>query len=425
MSHTVTELCEYAEERIGPAKSPVPFAALLTFTFVLLIAPQTIHPVLGVLRIALLAVGVAILANFWDRSARGAPLFELPRGSWPAIALGAWALVTAPMSYWPGGSIDLFLEMFSKSIIVFLLIPQIVDTRRRLRRLLVFLCVLGMVIAVTAVQNFLAGDFVATAGEVTKIEGYDAPLTANPNDMAMMLNLLLPLTWALFAIHRSGKARLALGALFALEAVAVFLTFSRAGFITLALVWTVHALRSLRGAWRFGALTAVAGGLCALAFLPGAYGQWLGTITDVSSDPTGSSQQRLQLMTTAVGVALDHPVFGAGLGMNVLAITAETGGWRHVHNVYLQYACDLGVLGFGLFVLLLWRCIKAARDVWQAREGRGERQELYYMARAIELSIWAFAIDAFFNPSGYNFYLFYVGGLAFAVQCIHQRESGT
>jgi hypothetical protein len=72
----------------------------------------------------------------------------------------------------------------------------------------------------------------------------------------------------------------------------------------------------------------------------------------------------------------------------------------------------------------LWLCIGSARSVWKARAGRGARRELYYMARAIELSIWAFAVGAFFTPSGYHFYLFYVAGMACAVQLVHRRETG-
>ncbi len=49
------------------AESAVPFVALLVFTFVLLLSPQTFFPVLGRLRIALLAGGVAIAAYCWDR----------------------------------------------------------------------------------------------------------------------------------------------------------------------------------------------------------------------------------------------------------------------------------------------------------------------------------------------------------------------
>jgi O-antigen ligase len=402
----------------------MPFYALVAFTFVLLIAPQTIHPVLGALRIALAAIAVTIVANVWDRSSRGAPLFELPRGAWPAVALGAWALVTAPLSYWPGGSIELFLAMFSKSLIVFLLVPQVVDTRRRLRHLFAFMSILGVVLALTAIQNYLSGTFVASAAEVKKIEGYDAPLTGNPNDLAMMLNLLLPLTWALFAIYKSVPVRIALGLVFAVQVAAIVATFSRAGFLTLAVVWTFHVLRSTRGVARVGVVLAAGVALFVLTALPAGYAQFLGTVTDISSDPTGSAQQRVQLMTAAVGVILEHPIFGTGLGMNVLPLMEEVRGGRHVHNVYLQVGADLGVLGLALFVLLLAFCFKAVRAVSKARENRGRRREMFFMARALELALLAYAFDAFFNPTAYNFYLFYVGGLAFAVQKIHEREMG-
>jgi hypothetical protein len=93
--------------------------------------------------------------------------------------------------------------------------------------------------------------------------------------------------------------------------------------------------------------------------------------------------------------------------------------------VYLQYAADLGLVGLFLLLFLLRNCISAAREVWKEREGRGQRRELYYMARALELSVWAFAFGALFTPSGYHFYLFYVGGMALAVRLIHERETAS
>ena len=60
--------------------------------------------------------------------------------------------------------------------------------------------------ALTAVQHYRAGDFMRGAPS-SRIEGYDAPLTQNPNDLALMLNLLLPLAVALLLTRPRGLLR--------------------------------------------------------------------------------------------------------------------------------------------------------------------------------------------------------------------------
>lgn len=400
--------------RPAPA-SRLAFGALLAFTFVLLVAPQETYPALAGLRLGLVTIGVALATNLTSRYTRGLPLLALPRGSWLAIALGVWALVTVPFSYWPGGSLDLFLDLFVKSLIVFWLIPQVVDTAARLRRITAWLAVLALPLALTAVRHWAAGDFV-DSGEVHRISGYAAPLTTNPNDLALMLNLLLPLTFVLLSIYRAPLVRAALIALCALEVLGIIVTFSRAGFITLAVVWTVHLLRSVHGLRRALAALLAAGALAAIVLAPGGYSRHLRTSVDIDSDVTGSAQARWGEMVAAAGVVIDQPLVGAGLGMNVIPITHETGGWRMVHDVYLQYAADLGLPGLVLLLALFGSCLAAVRRV-----SRERTDELHHIARGLELALWAFAVGGLFCPAGYHFYLFYLGGHALATRAVHEE----
>jgi len=398
---------------------PVAFAGLVAFTAILLVAPQTFVPALGALRIAALSAGVALAAFAFDRVALRAPILVLPHGAWPALALGVWALATAPLSYWPGGSVSLFLDLYVKALLVFWLIPRVVDTQARLRRLVTILFVLGTPIAATALWNYANG--VTAVDGANRIAGYGASLAANPNDLALLLNLLLPLGASLLGVVRSRPARLAIGALCLLDAAGIVATFSRAGFITLALVGTAYVLRSLRGVRRVIAALGLVATLAAFALVPAGYAERLGTTVDAESDATGSAQARLREMQAATRVVAAHPIVGAGLGMSILPMTAETGGWRMVHDVYFQYAADLGLPGLALFVGLVAASLGAARAARRRRE-RPMRDELAKLASGIELSLWAFVVAAVFHPAGYHFYFYYVAGLAFAARGVRESE---
>jgi O-antigen ligase len=408
-------------DRPQRGRSLVPFAAVVCFTVVLLLAPQVAFPALDPLHLAAVSAMVAIGAHLWDRKRHGEPVFVGSRESRLAFALVGWSLLTAPISYWPGGSIALLFGFYLKSVVIFWLLSEVIDTRAKLQRLAAALTALAVPLAATAVRNYLSGAFIdgGAQRELQRIVGYQAPLTANPNDLALMLNLILPLSVALLWIHRQPFVRALLLGAIALDVVAVVTTFSRTGFLTLATVFAGYLWKLRRRPERIWAFGALGVGLCSFFFLPSGYLSHLGTIANISSDPTGSAQVRLQDMAAATGWALRNPLVGSGLGMNVLALNEARGvTWRYVHNVYLEYAADLGLPGLLLFLLLMSGCVACVGRVQRRLQATGDARDLFHLAEGIQLSLAGFAVAAFFHPVGYHFYFYYLGGLALAVRSL-------
>ena len=111
-------------------------------------------------------------------------------------------------------------------------------------------------------------------------------------------------------------------------------------------------------------------------------------------------------------------MIGAGIGQDILALNEVRGPrWRSVHNVYLQYAVDLGLPGTILFVMLLGVCLQLG-GVRGARRASSERRSSRARRRASAISLVAFVAAAFFHPAGYHFYFFYIAGLAVALRLI-------
>src|SRR5882672_6329345 len=211
----------------GPGSSEAPFWALIAFTVVLVIAPQHLIPALVPFRPAFLAAATAAAACAIDRMWRRAPLDLRMREVHLAGALGLWAVMTIPLSYWPGGSFSFFADVYLKTLVVFWILCATIDDVTRLRRLLWTLSLLTLPLAGTALENFLGGTFSPGAGPdgLRRIAGYAAPLTGNPNDLALLLNLLLPLAAVLTASTRRPVLRVVLASIVALDAIAVVLTF--------------------------------------------------------------------------------------------------------------------------------------------------------------------------------------------------------
>lgn len=400
----------------GRDDGKLPFRALMVFTFILFIAPQTLFPALAPLRIALMAAGLAVMSFLLNRLVRHRPFVEFSREITIVACLLGWAIMTMPLSYWPGGSLSHLLNIYAKTLVIFWLLSHVVNTLPRLRFVAWSLSLMAVPIAVSAVMNYTSGNFMAES----RIMGYDAPLTGNPNDLALTLNLILPLSIGLF-LSGIGKpwmrGLLLLG--IGLDVVGVIATFSRGGFLTLAVIFVMYLWSlSRRPRERHWALLALLLALAVIPFLPSGYMDRLSTITDIEADASGSAQARWGDTIAALEYVIFNPIVGAGLGMDVLALNEVRGPtWTILHNVYLQYAVDLGIPGLVLFVMLLRGAVRGARYA-QYAGGPPGKSGLFHLAEGIRISLIAFAVAAFFHPVGYHFYFYYFAGLAIAARTI-------
>jgi hypothetical protein len=393
------------------------------FTFILLLAPQQVIPALAPYRIALLTAAVAVIAHVSNRLSRRQPIVRLTRELWITIGLIGWAFMTVPFSYWPGGSLSFLAGDYLKTLAIFWLLSNVVNTLPRLRQVTWGLSLMTIPLAVTAVENFLSGAYIPEGMQqpVKRILGYEGPLTENPNDLALMLNLILPLSVALFMANRKPLGRALLLMVILLQATAVILTFSRAGFLTLATtvllcLWKLRARSERVWAW-----AAVVLAFACIPWLPSGYLDRLSTIASIESDVTGSAQERWRDMAAAADLVLKNPIVGAGVGLNALALNEERGpSWKAVHNVYLEYTVDLGIPGLVLFLILLVSCIKNVSLVQQCSASVPALRELFHLARGIQISLIAFAVAAAFHPVAYHFYFYYMAGLAVAAKAVYE-----
>jgi len=402
----------------GTRAGTAPFVALVAFIIILLLAPQALFPVLSPFRLALLAAVGGIAAHALDRFLAHRPISIVTREIVLAACLAAWALVGVPFSYWPGGSISLLLDLFIKSLAIFWLIANIVDTPERFRAVTLTLVIASVPLAAVAIMHFLSGD-IAPGGnyqDYKRIVGYNAPLTQNPNDLALTLNLLLPFSVAHLIRARGALARSILTGVVLLVTAAIVLTFSRAGFLALATMLALYLWKLSRSTQRHWALVMVLVALLSVAFLPGSYIHRIGTITNMQTDRSGSSQARWDGMVAATRLALQHPLLGVGAGMNILALNEARGPlWKEVHNVYLEYGADLGLPGLALFLALLGSCWSRMRRTQRAAEGAPGFEDLFQYSVAVEASLAAFAVAGMFHPVGYHFYFYIIAGLAVAL----------
>jgi hypothetical protein len=405
-----------ADTTIGtpPKDGRVAFWCLIAYTLALLLEPHRYFPILDVIHfnrlIAIVAIAAYVFSNRGGTSRPVSAEFML------ALGIVFCAVLSIPGSYWPSASLETLID-FVKVLAIAWLIGQTFSSVPRLQVLLWAFALSTIPIAVTAIQDYFSGAMVRG-----RIVGFGRNLAANPNDLALLLNLFLPLTTYLAMTTRRVSLWLLAWGIIALSIGAVLVTLSRGGFLTLAVeaVFLLLLLARRRARGAIGAL-AICGTLGAM-FVPAGYVDRIATVMSVESDPTGSSQARWGDMSTAVDVMLSRPIVGAGLGQGVLALNEARGPvWSVVHNAYLNYGVDLGVPGLLLFVGLVWVSFRTTR--W-TELNQGSSPELRLMAGCLRVSQLGFIVAAIFHPIGYDFYFFYLAGIALALKTTAVRQFG-
>jgi len=318
-------------------------------------------------------------------------------------------------------------DHYLKAVAFFWLLATVVTTTSRVRILAWAFVLCAVPLAATGVHHYMTGMFLSTSVPgLHRIYGYDggSGLVSNPNDLALMLNLIIPIAAALALSARSASGRwLATGAA-GLSATAVILTFSRAGFLTLATTAVLFAMWLLRRRAIGTAAALLLAAVMVIPYLPTGYSDRLSTITDIEADRTGSATGRWRDYQIALSVVARNAIFGVGIGQDVLAMNQSRGDeWISVHNAFLEYGVDLGVPGLLLFVWLYLTCLRSAHRVERRPNGYPTGRDLTHLAAGIRIALVAFGVSAFFHPIAYQFYFFSVAGLAVALKNTYRTES--
>jgi len=252
--------------------------------------------------------------------------------------------------------------------------------------------------------------------------GGNSGLTANPNDLALTLNLLIPFIGYLFLSSKNRVQRMAAGAILLASVVCVIVTYSRGGAITLVaiLLWYVWTRSGPR---RIGALIGVSLLIGVIILMgPAGYSDRIATTADFSQDKTGSADARWTMMKEGVRQTFEHPL-GVGLGMTQLQNVEDGMGWHAggIHNVFLQISIELGIIPGVLFIVLLWKLIAGMRRIRSLPAASGGKVAL--LAGATECSLVAFAVAGMFHPAAYTFYFYIIAGIAVALKEMAGRVS--
>lgn len=391
---------------------------LIFFTIVNYVAPQEYLSFLKPFRLAFSAIIVAVLA-YMAGPRHGKPFLRIDSETNLLFLLVLLVAASIPGSMWRGGSLDIFLNVYVKSVILFLLLANVITSLSHLKKILWTVmgsCVFLMLIAI---KNYATGNFELKG---MRIIGGLSGIAHNPNDLALALSLTLPIAFAFLQISKKPILRgLYLGYI-GLGTIAIICTFSRSGFITLSTAFALYFLGIVRkNVFKAICLLIIITPL-AVTVMPASYSERISSIFDISKDETGSAQERKEITFASLEVMKEYPLFGVGLGCNILGLVEKGINWRQSHNVYLQLGCDVGIPGLTVFLLLFLKLIKDMNTASKNRVPSSEAREMRSLARGLRNGLICFAVGAPFSPVAYNFYFYYLGGFALALKNILRDE---
>jgi O-antigen ligase len=442
-----------AARYIEKEKQRLAYIATLVFSALLYLRPHEIYPsIFGILPLAKIVAIVSISAYLIARLRTGEQITIWPIELKLILFIFFLGVLFMPMAASPGMSFDKLNDPFSKVVMIFFLMINLIDSRKRLRQLISVVVLCGVPLGLAAIKSFFNGEFTLKG---LRIVGLGEGLFGNPNDLAICLNMLLPLTIVLGLTSRKVTRLIFLGSSFVMAA-GIMCTYSRGGFLGLIfsllfMLWKLSRRKRIRTMILVFVSVAIL-----LPVLPGSYGKRVLTIFDSDSDTTGSSNDRKELLIAGINLAMNHPIIGVGVGNFPIYSIHDL----VAHNSYVEIAAELGVFGllaYLLVILLPFRSLgRLEKDVgrelfeldtgpqllgqtprpglWRPGGGPNDghdskdheaainAREFYFLIVGVRATLIAYLVVSFFGSIEYLWYLYYPVAYAISLGIIHSLE---
>jgi putative inorganic carbon (HCO3(-)) transporter len=385
----------------------IAYRGLILFTILLYLRPNELlpigtFPVVKILTISTLAI------YFLDRIGQGGSLSVIPRPFRYLLIMDALAVMSIPMGLDPASSFGAFTDLFLKILLIFLLMINVVTSYQRLRFIIEVTVVSAAIVGAMTLADFVQGKNLVG---YYRASGALGGIFENPNDLSLSLNMLIPFAVYLGLTRRNPLMRFMYFVCAIVLGATSVVTYSRAGFLSMALGGTFFIVKISR---RYPAAMAVGavGGLGLLASSPGrVFTMFAG------SDATAaeSASARWGLIKRSFEVAGMNPfrwLFGVGIDNFHIVSNKELVN----HNAYLQVFNEIGLPALCFYVLFLASVVAiSARIAKRYRRARGYRQ-VWLLAVAIQTSLIVYLIGSFFASVAYLWYVYYPAAFAVCLQ---------
>ena len=344
-----------------------PFLGLSVLLIIHFVQPGELIPALAPFRIELVYGLLLIVVLLWKASNSGRFSVFSDRIFLGALLLIGAGVLSVPFAVWQGGAAMTVIEIAKLTAFV-LLIKLVVDSEARLRNLLWCMALVETWFAASSLYSYYHGQYYNLhyeTGDLARAEGVNS-IVGGPNELAGVLLAFLPLLIALLRSTRRVFPRVVLLVIGVVSLVAISLTGSRIALISLLAFAIYYAVRS-----RHKISVAIACLVLACSIwlsLPAPYKIRYLTLEDYASGGQldASNELRLEVWRAGQYLFLRYPILGVGAGQfsnayGEIYLAGRGGDWMNPHNLLIQVACELGIVGLIVFSYFLWQIAKGIR----------------------------------------------------------------
>jgi probable O-glycosylation ligase (exosortase A-associated) len=382
------------------------YLGLFIFTFLVYFRPYELFPSLAWLSRSALVVAVLTLAAFVPiQLGLENTITARPREIKLVLALLLTGLLSIPFALEPSRAFQSLVE-FLKVILMFVVMVNVVRTEKRLRALILLVLFVSCVLSLAALNDYVHGNLVLQG---RRIAGFIGGLFSNPNDLALHLVTMIPISLSLFLGSRGPFRKTLYLMCSLLMTVGLVATFSRGGFLGFVCVIGFLAWKlARRNRVIFGAvaLTLV---VAAVALAPSAYRNRLATTSD------DSAAARTDDLKRSILVAARHPLFGVGMDNYILYSNVN----KATHNAYTQVAAEMGFAAFLIYFWFLITPFGGLRRIEHATGTSKRKPPVYYLAIGLQASLVGYMVVSFFASVAYLWYVYYLVAYAICLQRIY------
>ncbi|WP_417319031.1 putative O-glycosylation ligase, exosortase A system-associated [Emcibacter sp.] len=253
---------------------------------------------------------------------------------------------------------------------------------------------------------FKGGIFTILTGGGGRVWGAPGSFFGDNNHFALVLLMVVPLTYYLYQNAEHKWVRLAAMGLVICEILSIFGTQSRGALIGMVCMFSFWAYKSKKLAIVLFLLPFLA--LVAFFFMPDSWKARMTTIEHYEED--ASAQGRITMWRVAIKVANDNPIFGGGYNVfydeGVRArylLPGEVG--RAVHSVHFEVIGEQGYAGYLIFLLLALTTYATGNTIKKRSQQRPDLKWCGDLAEMIQVSMIGYAsAGAFVNLATFDLY---------------------
>ena len=276
------------------------------------------------------------------------------------VAISALSILSSPDR---GFSFYNWYNLVGVYVLTYLLIGQNLREKSEVKHLLLALGAACVIVVLYGFYQFMFGIDISA---MKWVDGEAFPelrkrvfsTWENPNILAGYLDAMICLTFGLFVKAATKNQRIILGGIMLAMAACLAMTYARGACLVIAIIFAGYGMVK---DWRVLAACIVIGGGLLLAD-PILYERLTSIFTKVDT----SAEMRLAFWESTIAMIQDHPLLGIGWGAYWMVYPEYDFYLQgadimivHAHNLYLNYAAEIGIPGaitfFWFFFGIMWQ----------------------------------------------------------------------